>query len=69
MFKWLIHWHNGEAKILEFGQEDFPGVGMFPSIYIEYHWTAKIARSHAVSDYTSISERDVPTNVNLRHMY
>ncbi|UIN23499.1 hypothetical protein [Herbaspirillum frisingense] len=47
MLKWLIHWYNGEAKFREFDQDDFPGVVIYPGFYIEYHWTAKIARLFA----------------------
>lgn len=39
------NWYEGETKLHEYDQDPESGVIIYPAIYTEYHWTAKVARA------------------------
>lgn len=45
MFSLIKHWYKGESKMQEFKNNFHSTIFYMPIIYIEYHWSAKIARA------------------------
>lgn len=45
MLRAIKRWYNGLTVIHEFEKDSQSSVVIFPMVYTEYHWSAKIARA------------------------
>lgn len=45
MFRRIKRWYEGETKLHEFENDPNSSVLIMPLVYVEHHWSAKIARA------------------------
>lgn len=45
MIAFLKRWYHGKTDIQHFDElNQEPGIFVFPMVYVEYHWSAQLAR-------------------------